>query len=154
MKGLSLTQPWATLVALGAKRYETRSWATRYRGLIAIHASQGLPGYAREVCTGTPFLDVLLGAGYGHVNELPRGAILAICRIARCVPVTVLDLEVDKLSDDEIDFGDYTPGRYAWQLTDLHRLAVPIPCKGALGLWTVPPDIAAALAPPAQGAAA
>jgi hypothetical protein len=42
MKGLTLTQPWATLVAIGAKRIETRSWPTRYRGLLAIHAGAGL----------------------------------------------------------------------------------------------------------------
>ena len=33
MKALCLHQPWAYLVAIGAKRYETRSWKTRYRGL-------------------------------------------------------------------------------------------------------------------------
>lgn len=42
MKGLSLTQPWATLVAIGAKRIETRIWATSYRGPLAIHAAKGL----------------------------------------------------------------------------------------------------------------
>lgn len=44
MKALSLTQPWATLVAIGAKKIETRSWSTSYRGPVAIHASKGYPG--------------------------------------------------------------------------------------------------------------
>ncbi len=39
MKALTVMQPWATLVALGAKRIETRSWSTSYRGPLAIHAS-------------------------------------------------------------------------------------------------------------------
>jgi hypothetical protein len=34
MKALTLHQPWATLVALGAKQIETRSWPTRHRGLV------------------------------------------------------------------------------------------------------------------------
>ena len=42
MKVLTLTQPWATLVAIGAKHIETRSWATSYRGPLAIHAGKGL----------------------------------------------------------------------------------------------------------------
>jgi hypothetical protein len=40
MKCLSIIQPWASLIAIGAKRYETRSWQTRLRGRIAIAASR------------------------------------------------------------------------------------------------------------------
>ncbi len=32
MKCISLIQPWATLIIHGAKRFETRSWRTPYRG--------------------------------------------------------------------------------------------------------------------------
>lgn len=39
MKALTLRQPWASLVAVGAKRIETRSWLTKYRGPLAIHAA-------------------------------------------------------------------------------------------------------------------
>ncbi len=46
IRGLTLTKPWATLVALGHKRIETRSWSTVYRGPIAIHAAKGLPRWA------------------------------------------------------------------------------------------------------------
>jgi hypothetical protein len=42
MKILSLTQPWATLIALGAKQIESRSWRTSYTGPLAIHAAKGL----------------------------------------------------------------------------------------------------------------
>lgn len=41
MKALTLTQPYATLVAIGEKRLETRSWRTSYRGPLAIHAAKG-----------------------------------------------------------------------------------------------------------------
>ena len=43
MKALTIWQPWASLIACGAKRYETRSWATKYRGPIAIHAAMKDP---------------------------------------------------------------------------------------------------------------
>jgi eukaryotic-like serine/threonine-protein kinase len=47
MKCLSLHQPGATLLTLGAKRYETRSWRTEYRGPLLIHASVSFPPAAR-----------------------------------------------------------------------------------------------------------
>lgn len=40
---LTLHQPWATLIALGVKTIETRSWSTKYRGPIAIHAGTKRP---------------------------------------------------------------------------------------------------------------
>ncbi len=54
MKAITLHQPWATLVAVGAKRIETRSWATSYRGPLAIHAARTTPqGDGRfGLCTG------------------------------------------------------------------------------------------------------
>ncbi len=51
MKTLTLTQPYASLIAFGAKRIETRTWATTYRGPLAIHAADGLDVAARA--TGT-----------------------------------------------------------------------------------------------------
>ncbi len=44
MKALSLLQPWVTLVILGVKQIETRSWSTAYRGPLLIHASRGKAG--------------------------------------------------------------------------------------------------------------
>lgn len=52
-RALSLTQPWATLATLvvsGAKRVETRSWKTPYRGWLGIHAAKGFPAWARLLC--------------------------------------------------------------------------------------------------------
>jgi hypothetical protein len=40
MRAISLHQPWASAVALGAKTIETRHWPTDYRGPIAIHAAK------------------------------------------------------------------------------------------------------------------
>ena len=40
MKAITVWQPWASLLVSGRKRYETRSWATSYRGPIAIHAAK------------------------------------------------------------------------------------------------------------------
>jgi len=39
MRAITIHQPYASLIACGAKRLETRSWRTNYRGRIAIHAA-------------------------------------------------------------------------------------------------------------------
>lgn len=44
MKALSIKQPWASLIAHGIKDIENRTWSTRYRGRIYIHAS-GQPSF-------------------------------------------------------------------------------------------------------------
>src|SRR5437868_804524 len=40
VKALSLWQRWASAMALGWKRIETRHWSLSYRGLLAIHAAK------------------------------------------------------------------------------------------------------------------
>jgi hypothetical protein len=132
MKTLSLTQPWATLVAIGAKQFETRSWPTRYRGPLAIHASKGFPKDCRELCLEEPFLTTLHNAGYPSWRELPTGVVLCTCILFGCGEVELLTRSI---SDTEAIFGDYSDGRYAWRLTNVEQLPEPIAAKGALGLW-------------------
>jgi hypothetical protein len=50
MRGLTLTRPWATLIAIGENSIETRSWGTLYRGELVIHSAKGIPRDARESC--------------------------------------------------------------------------------------------------------
>ena len=42
MKVLTLKQPWASFVMQGDKKYEFRSWKTKYRGELLIHAGKGI----------------------------------------------------------------------------------------------------------------
>jgi hypothetical protein len=42
MKALSIRQPWASLIVLGIKDIENRTWMTRERGTILVHASKGM----------------------------------------------------------------------------------------------------------------
>lgn len=132
MKVLSLTQPWATLVVIGAKHVETRSWETFYRGPLLIHASKGFPRYAKNLCTWEPaFMDALADAGF-DVNSLPLGAIVGKVNMDGCRPTHEV---APGLSHREFLFGDYDPGRFAWMLASPERFATAIPAKGALGLW-------------------
>lgn len=87
MKTLSLTQPWATLVAIGEKRIETRSWATNYRGPLAIHASKGFPRWAVELALTEPFRSTLATAGVKQLADLPTGAVIATCTLVDCLRI-------------------------------------------------------------------
>ena len=130
MKAITLTQPWATLVAIGAKRIETRSWRTSHRGPLAIHAAKGMPDWAKDICNEEPFRSVLLAAGIAGVCDLPRGCVIATASLIGC-----LTTEQSFPSEQEEAFGDYGPGRFAWWLDNVVPLPAPIPAKGSLGLW-------------------
>jgi hypothetical protein len=141
MKALTLTQPWATLVAIGAKHIETRGWRTPYTGPLAIHAAKGFPPQVEALCYTQPFLRVLLGA-HTELDKLPRGAVIATCRMTGCVPVEVINnasnvfaVSLGQISEQELAFGDYSAGRWAWILEDVKPLPEPIPARGALSLW-------------------
>lgn len=124
MKALSLTQPYATLVALGAKKIETRSWKTPYRGPLAIHAAKGFPLWAKMACQEPYFMRFLEG------HSLPLGWVIATCELVDCVRITADNAP----PEPEFSFGDYTPGRWMWHLANVKQIK-PVPVKGALGLW-------------------
>lgn len=137
MKALSLTQPWASLVQMGAKRVETRSWFTSYRGDLVIHAAKGYPVWARSAAYEPAFRDAL-GCNLDP-ETLPVGVGLCVVKLLACVKTTELhklNAIGFRLSVNEITFGDYGDGRYAWALEHQYDFARPIPAKGALGLWT------------------
>jgi len=141
MKALTLTQPWASLVAIGVKRIETRSWSTSYRGPLLIHAAKGFPKDCRELCFEEPFFACLSGEYRRHEQELlPLGAIVAVCELQDCIST---GLAVTRIRDDvrELAFGNFGPNRFAWFLSDARRLNEPIQCRGHLGLWVPPDDV-------------
>jgi hypothetical protein len=144
MKALSLTQPWATLVVIGAKHYETRSWATGHRGPLAIHASKGFPKDCQLLCYFPHFQECLELAGYTNPHDLPNGALVGLAYMTECLEAP-LALADPKLSVHEPHFGDFERGRFAWKLKDPWKLEQPIACTGRLGLWNVPEELAADL---------
>lgn len=146
IQAISLWQPWASLVAIGAKRIETRSWRTGYRGPLAIHAAKAFPKSARELCCEPIFSEALFGPGkhcYTSTLDLPFGAVIATCRLADCLKILKIKngtvyLEkrhIFSVKENEYAFGDYTPGRFAWILEDVTKLPEPIPAKGFQRLW-------------------
>lgn len=106
MKCLTLHQPYATLLGLSVKRIETRSWSTRYRGPLAIHAGKRKPltwwqrtymTDAFEAKDGAPWHTSL--EAFCHVGTTkdgthtfadwkgPLGAVVATCTLVDVVPI-------------------------------------------------------------------
>lgn len=144
MRALSLLQPWASLVILGLKTIETRSWDAdeRYAGVIAIHASKALKRDEVEIFHESPFLEAFAELGIDAISLLPRAAILGTVRLTGCHKVETFT----KISARERAFGNYgneEGQRWDWVLEDPKPLEVPIPARGMLGLWTVPPEMVA-----------
>lgn len=147
MKALTLTQPWASLVAAGEKTVETRSWGTPHRGPVAIHAAKGLGPVGgksglRDLVQTEPFLSALRRAGYGGLallspaEALPLGEIIAVASLEAVVRTD--DHAIIGLTEQELAFGNFGPGRYAWILRAVTPLDEHVPCRGALGLWNTP----------------
>jgi activating signal cointegrator 1 len=134
MKCLTIRQPWATLIALGEKQIETRSWPTSYRGDLAIHAGMQVD---KAICKTEPYQSVLTRHGY-TADNLPSGVILATSRLAGCCGVTPQQAQQSWPGGNEYVFGDYAEGRYAWKLEGVVALAHPIAAKGRLGFWEYP----------------
>lgn len=100
MKVLTLWQPWASLVALGVKTIETRSWSTKYRGPLAIHAAAKQPPHRCAIgswwsCAaddpGNSPLPARMWANNGTLVLLPLGAIVATCTLVDVVPIIAND---------------------------------------------------------------
>ena len=126
MKALSITEPYATLIRDGVKRIETRSWKTKYRGDLLIHASSTkIPKEYRK----NEDLMNLVGD-----RPLHFGQIVAKCKLIDCVPIT--EEFIKSLKRDEIVSGFYSEGRYAWILDDVEVVNEKQIVKGNLGLWS------------------
>jgi hypothetical protein len=134
VKTITVQQPWAAAIARYGKDIENRTWFTRYRGLIAIHAGAAYAGVEAQST-------VAFNArrNYGDVRVGPR---------ERSAVVAVVDLVGICLVRDGLgcDCGRWAiPQQYHWMLANRRALAEPVPCKGRLGLWELPDDVEAAV---------
>jgi hypothetical protein len=129
MKVLSLIQPWATLIVLGEKKIETRSWRPKnFSGELFIHASKKID---KKACESEPFKSVLAKHGY-TVDNLPLGAIIGKCDVLYYSSTEELRV---RISEQEEAFGDYSDNRYGWTVDNPMVLVSPIPARGSLIIW-------------------
>ncbi|MGY3091099.1 hypothetical protein ACVWYF_004163 [Hymenobacter sp. UYAg731] len=136
MKAITLHQPWATLIMLGYKTYETRSWQTSHRGTMAIHAAMFLSQEYRQLCATDPEISAILTRHGLTYDTLPLGALLGTCQVREMHQTD----HMGALSLTELACGDYSPDRWAWTLHSVESLVRPLPCRGFQQLWTVPAE--------------
>ena len=130
MRGLTIYQPWATDIAEGRKEHETRGYSPSYRGPLLIHAGK---------------------EGRYPKRPLPLGAVVAVANLADVHDTNLVCPRLSSecscwkphITEQERALGDWSRGRYAWKLTDVKRLKTPVPWRGLVGLWPVPPELIA-----------
>ena len=118
MKALSVRQPYAWLIVSGNKDIENRTWSTRHRGILIIHASQTVNNEAL-----TYFRKEFHKAGFEFPQELPTGALVGVVTLTDCVTSHA---------------SDWFNGPIGWVLRNAGEFETPIPTKGKLGLFNVP----------------
>lgn len=127
LTAISLHQPWPELIGLGLKKHETRHWQypKRLEGQrIVIHAAKR----KIRLCEVHPDLLERIKS-----IDLTYGAYILTARLGGCIPTE------RAVPSSRLDFlaGNWNPGRFAWVLEDVQRLARPIPAQGRQSLWNV-----------------
>ena len=155
MKALVLRQPWASMVAQGAKRIETRSWRTHYRGPLAILSGKKLgTSTLIEVASCLNDCGALghpMGGGLDKLQEaLPLGVVVAVCDLVDCRRTgdfKLAEIEQPQTRRDmagfnsyrwtERELGNFALTRWGWVLANVRPLAVPLPWRGRQGLFDI-----------------
>lgn len=124
MKVITIKQPFATLIAEGLKEYEFRTWRTKYRGEILIHAGKGVDKKAMKK--------------FEKYNlDYPSGCIIAKVNLTDCVYIDDKVREMLK-KKNELVYGsviNHTEWEgYGFKLENVKKIE-PISINGKLSLW-------------------
>jgi hypothetical protein len=135
---ISLHQPWASLMACGAKWMETRSWNTRVRGEVFIHASKSRAGidwvdHAAEQRVVDAMAKALGMSWAEFEHRLPFGQVIALGFLGATLPTA----EALRIEPKQEPFGDFTPGRFAHVYGELQAIE-PISLPAKQGWFFIP----------------
>lgn len=180
LKAINVNQPWATLIAIGVKPWETRPNRTSHRGLLAVRATKNLrtfweiwddghTGHADSAAAAVVQALAPLEIDPLADSPLPTDCIVSVVRVDDCIPIVgeddapvapyfrVMDngrrLMLHRRAahapidlTNQLPFGDWTRGRYAWKFTGRTWLTDPVPAPGPLpGMFSLSADVAAAV---------
>ena len=150
MKAISLWQPWASLLVLGEKKIETRSWDTGYRGPLLIHAAKRQNISELIALCADDIYDRALRRAFGIapddiivnalLEKMPFGCIIGKVDLEQTESTETFKVS-GMLSDQEIALGNYDDGRYGWELENPIKFDHPVAYKGSQGFFEVPCEI-------------
>jgi hypothetical protein len=147
MKGLTIWQPWASLIMIGAKPVEFRGWDYRERYPNLVDARIVIHAAAREIKPAEVF-DLIKRCETDDTSLIPEIALPLLRRIfdaRKCRGVVNLSAalgtavlrkprDVDGLFKKP-DSDRLQHHMFGWPLTDIAPFAEPIPMNGAQGFW-------------------
>lgn len=167
MKAITVYQPWATLIVVGAKPYEFRGWNPRERGegyasyigrRHVIHAAarkivpaevQGIMRRleaggeeAAAVCLlaekAWPVLERALVTGNDGHGDLPWSAGVGTAELGE--PRNGLDIAAEFGMPESIvnDSERREHALWGWPMLDPEEWDMPVPCRGLQGFWGWP----------------
>jgi activating signal cointegrator 1 len=127
VKALTISQPYATLITHRVKLVENRTWSTKHRGRLAIHAGKGTQ---------------YMSAAEAVVKGYPTGAVIGYCDLIGCIHIDDLDSNDDSPVPDSVARythamladHEYTEGPWCWIL-ECGMWVDPVVASGKLGLW-------------------
>ncbi len=128
---LSLWQAWAQFLVIGVKQFETRHWSTNYRGWLVIHAAKKWDRENRYSAYDEPFASILRGHDCDPA-KLAFGAAVGAVKLVNVLKAEHVRASVTKR---ELLLGDWSAGRYVWQMENPILFKKPIPLTGKQGLW-------------------
>lgn len=124
MKVITIKQPFATLIAEGLKEYEFRTWQTKYRGELLIHAGKGIDKKAMKK--------------FAQYNlDYPSGCIIAKVNLSDCIKIEeearkMLEKKNPLVYSSIIEHTEWDG--YGFKLDHVTKIT-PIPVNGKLSLW-------------------
>ena len=139
MKTISIKQPWAHLICAGIKDIENRTWPTKFRGRVLVHASakpvqmvnpNNVFSYQQWESLSTDQKLYLIG------GKVPTSAIIGSVKIVDCV-INHPSIWAEKTDYVEKNAAGLGP-IYNWVLANPVLFAKPIPAKGKLSFWDFP----------------
>jgi len=136
MKTLTVKQPWASLIVEGIKDIENRTWKTKFRGRVLVHAGKNC-AFDYLMPDGRMISDTTDKLGW-HYDNIPHGSIIGSVEIVDCV-INHESIWAEKTGKNYYDqtgeFNEVKP-IYNWVLANPIKFEHPIEnVKGKLSLW-------------------
>jgi hypothetical protein len=144
VNSLTIKPPWSWAITHSTKRIENRGWQRPFRGTLAIHAGKGWDEDGQD----SPILRrAWQNAGQDLRALMPNNSRIALGAVVAVADVVdICGAQMRSYIPSDCECGPWAArAQYHWRLDNVRALSEPVPCRGALGLWTLPDDVEAAV---------